>query len=83
MLADSAYGSGETRAKIRKAKHVQAIKVIPLARSKIDGGYTRDAFTVDHTNRTVTCPEGHTVTITPKSVAGRGVPNRHRYMQHK
>ncbi len=72
VLADSAYGSGETRAALRKAKHTQAIKAIPLARPKIDGGYTRDHFTVDHNNRTVTCPNGHAVTITPKGVATFG-----------
>jgi len=72
ILADSAYGSGETRAKLRKAKHTQAIKAIPLARPKIEDGYTRDDFTVDHTNRTVTCPEGHIVTITAKGTATFG-----------
>jgi IS5 family transposase len=30
VLADSAYGSGATRAALRKAKHTQAIKPIPL-----------------------------------------------------
>ncbi len=83
VLADSAYGSGEARAALREAKHTQAIIAIPLARPKIDGGYTRDDFTVDHKNRTVTCPTGHTVTITPKGIATfgrrcRGCPLRQR-----
>jgi IS5 family transposase len=69
VLADSAYGSGATRAALREAKHTQAIKPIPLARPKIDSGYTRDDFTVDHTNRTVTCPQGHAVTITANGTA--------------
>jgi IS5 family transposase len=72
VLADSAYGSGETRASLRKAKHVQAIKAIPLASPKIEGGYTRDDFTVDHDARTVTCPEGHTVNIADKGTATFG-----------
>jgi IS5 family transposase len=72
VLADSAYGSGATRAELRQAKHVQAIKAIPLARPAIDGGFTRDDFTVDHDARTVTCPQGHTVTITPKGAATFG-----------
>ena len=72
VLADSAYGSGETRAALREAKHTQAIKPIPLARPKIEGGYDRDDFTVDHDNRTVTCPAGHTVTITERGVATFG-----------
>ena len=72
VLADSAYGSGQTRAELREAKHIQAIKAIPLARPAIEGGYTRDDFTVDHNNRTVTCPQGHTVDITPKGTATFG-----------
>ena len=83
VLADSAYGSGETRAALRKAKHSQAIKAIPLARPAIDGGYTRDDFVVDHDKCTVTCPEGHTVGIATKGTAtfGRrciGCPSRER-----
>jgi IS5 family transposase len=72
VLADSAYGSGATRAALRKAKHTQAIKPIPLARPKIDSGYTRDDFTVDHDQRTVTCPQGHTVNITAQGAATFG-----------
>ncbi len=63
VLADSAYGSGETRAKLGAAGHVQAIKPIPLRRPAIEGGFTRDDFTVDHQTRTVTCPQGITVHI--------------------
>lgn len=73
ILADSAYGSGETRAALRKASHTQAIKPVPLAKPKIDDGYTRDDFTVDHDNRTVTCPAGHTVAITAKGAATFGI----------
>ena len=72
VLADSAYGSGETRTALRKAKHAQAIKAIPLAKPKIKDGYGRDDFTIDHDARTVTCPQGHTVTIAPKGTATFG-----------
>jgi IS5 family transposase len=83
VLADSAYGSGATRAALRNAKHTQAIKPIPLARPKIDSGYTREDFTVDHDQRTVTCPAGHTVTITTQGAATFGTrcrqcPSRQR-----
>jgi len=83
VLADSAYGSGETRAALRKAEHTQAIKAIPLPEPKIEGGYTRDDFIVDHELRTVTCPQGHTVNIAAKGAATfgrrcRGCPLRHR-----
>jgi IS5 family transposase len=69
VLADSAYGSGVTRAALREAKHTQAIKPLPLPKPKIDGGFTRDDFTIDHNARTVTCPQGHTITIARKGTA--------------
>jgi len=68
VLADSAYGSGATRAKLRNGQHHQAIKPIAL-RPAIPGGFDRDDFIIDHTARTVSCPAGHTVTITSKSNA--------------
>jgi len=63
VLGDSAYGSGETRAALRRQGHGQAIKAIPLRRA-VPGGFDRDDFVVDHDARTVTCPAGHTVAIT-------------------
>lgn len=83
VLAESAYGSGATRAAPREAEHLQAIKPIPLARPRIEGGYTRDDFTIDPDRRAVTCPHGHTVSITDKSAAAfgircRGCPLRQR-----
>lgn len=83
VLADSAYGSGETRAEFRKANHTQAIKPIPLRRPAIAGGFTRDDFVVDYQARTVTCPAGHTVSIATKGSARfgprcRGCPLRSR-----
>ena len=66
VLADSAYGSGETRAALREAKHIQAIKPIPLSKPRIDGGYSRNDFVIDHDQHTVMCPNGVTVTISAK-----------------
>jgi IS5 family transposase len=63
VLADSAYGSGETRASLRAAGHIQTIKPIPL-RSAVPGGFTKDDFSIDAVARTVTCPGAHTVGIT-------------------
>ena len=71
VLADAAYGGGGTRAALRDAGHDQAIKPIPL-RAAVPGGFTRDDFTVDDQARTVTCPAGHTVTITDKGNATFG-----------
>ena len=82
VLADSAYGSGDTRAALRLRGHDQAIKAIPL-RSAVPGGFNRDDFVIDHVARTATCPAGHTVPIAPKGGAKfgyrcRGCPLRER-----
>jgi IS5 family transposase len=63
IYADSAYGSGKTRAGLREAGHDLVIKPIPLRRP-VPGGFDRDDFVVDHHARTITCPAGHTVAIT-------------------
>jgi IS5 family transposase len=73
VLADAAYGGGETRTALRAAQHHQAIKAIPLRRA-VPGGFDRDDFLVDHNARTVTCPAGHTVRIADK---GGAVFQRH------
>jgi IS5 family transposase len=82
VLADSAYGGGETRAALRNARHRQAIKAIPL-RPAVPDGFDRDDFLIDHAARTVTCPNGHTAIITTKGhaifgVRCRGCPLRDR-----
>ena len=68
VLADSAYGSGETREAFEQAGHTQTIKPIPL-RSAVPNGFTRDDFAVDLDAGTVTCPAGHTVAISPSNNA--------------
>lgn len=82
VYADSAYGSGETRAQLRRRGHDLVIKPIPL-RGGMPGGFDRDDFVVDHHNRTATCPAGHTVAISAKGYARfdlhcRGCPLRQR-----
>jgi IS5 family transposase len=69
VLGDAAYGGGATRAALRAAGHAQTIKPIPLP-AAVPGGFTRDDFAVDLEVKTVTCPAGHTVAITP---SGRAV----------
>jgi IS5 family transposase len=64
VLADSAYGSGQTRAALARAHHRVTIKPIPL-RSAVPGGFTIDDFTIDTASKTVTCPRGITVPISP------------------
>jgi hypothetical protein len=63
VLADGAYGSGETLAAFGEAKHRRAIKPHPMSPA-VPGGFTRDDFAVDYQAGTVTCPAGHRVTIT-------------------
>ena len=82
VYADSAYGSGNTRAILRRQGHDLVIKPMPL-RGGIPGGFDRDDFVVDHHARTVTCPAGHTVAISAKGYARfelhcRGCPLRPR-----
>jgi hypothetical protein len=67
VLADAAYGSGEFRAQLAQRGHTDRVKP-PLARRPFAGGFTVDDFTVDHDNRTATCPNGLT---RPISRSGR------------
>ena len=82
VLADSAYGSGEVRAALVKAKHHALIKPIVL-RPSVPGGFSLDDFTIDIAAGTVTCPRGITVPIARRGSAHfgsrcRGCPLRER-----
>jgi IS5 family transposase len=74
VLADSAYGTGPVRANLEAAGHTAIIKPWPLARNPRLGAdqLHRDEFTIDYTARTVTCPNGITVTIAAKGSATFG-----------
>ena len=63
VLADGAYGSGETLCALGGAGHERLIKPHP-SNAAIPGGLHRDDFIVDQDAGTVTCPAGHVVTIT-------------------
>jgi IS5 family transposase len=63
VLGDTHYGSGETRAALRAAGHVQTIKPIPLA-SAVPGGFTIHDFRIDTQAGMVRCPAGATAPIT-------------------
>lgn len=73
VLADSAYGSGDTRAALEVAGHDQFIKPMPL-RPATDApdAFTIDDFDIDLNARTAACPGGHTVTIAAKGTATFG-----------
>ena len=65
VYGDSAYGTGAARAAYRGGGHDTVIKPKPLLPA-VPGGFTLDDFTVDEQARTVTCPGGHTRTMTAK-----------------
>ncbi|MDW3215471.1 MAG: IS1182 family transposase [Ilumatobacteraceae bacterium] len=71
VLADSAYGSGDSLARLDDAQHRILIKPWPLARNPNlgDDQFSRDDFTIDYTARTVTCPNGVTTHITNSGTA--------------
>lgn len=71
VYADSAYGTGEMLAALDDAGHRPVIKPWPLRRNPNlgDDQFGRDEFIVDYTARTVTCPNGITVTIGDAGVA--------------
>ena len=87
VLADSAYGSGEVREALAQASHRAVIKPIPL-RAAVPGGFTIDDFTIDESARTVTCPQGVTVSLSSRGNAKfgwrcRDCPLRHRCTRSK
>jgi hypothetical protein len=63
VLADSAYGGGETRAALRAAGHRQTIKPLPL-QSAVPGGFTIHDFRIDRQAGILRCPAGATAPIT-------------------
>jgi IS5 family transposase len=72
VLADSAYGSGQFRAELAQRGHTDRVKPAPVPRTIADG-FTVDDFTVDHNNRTATCPNGLTRPISRSAIATFGV----------
>jgi hypothetical protein len=68
VLGDTHYGSGQTRAALRAAGHLQTIKPIPL-QSAVPGGFTIHDFQIDQHAGTVRCPAGYQTNITPSGQA--------------
>jgi len=65
VYGDSAYGTGEARAAYQASGHDTVIKPKPLVPA-VAGGFTLDDFTIDERAATITCPGGHTRTMSPK-----------------
>ena len=66
---------GTCAARSSDAGHQAVIKPKPL-QAPVDGGLTVDDFTVDEQAGTVTCPAGHTVTLSRTRIATFGVACR-------
>lgn len=64
VYGDSAYGSGQARADYAAAGHNTVIKPKP-SNPAVPGGFTTDDFVIDDDAGTVTCPCGHTRTMSP------------------
>jgi len=75
VLADSAYGTGDFRAHLKKLRHRDRVKPAPL-RAAVPGGFTLDDFTVDHHGLTVTCPAGVQRAISARGNATFGIACR-------
>jgi len=71
IYGDSHYGTGQARADYREAGHDTVIKPVPL-RPAVPGGFTLDDFAISEEDGTVTCPAGHTRTISAKRYATFG-----------
>ena len=65
VYGDSAYGAGAARAAYQRDGHDTVIKPKPLVPA-VPGGFTLDEFSIDEQAGTVTCPGGHTRTMTAK-----------------
>ena len=65
VYGDWAYGTGAARAAYAEGGHDTVIKAKPLL-SAVPGGFTLDDFAIDEQAGTVTCPGGHTRTMSPK-----------------
>jgi IS5 family transposase len=73
VLADSAYGSGDTLAALEQAGHTHTIKPWPIRpMTDADDAFTIDDYTIDLANKTVSCPAGNTVPINASGTARFG-----------
>jgi hypothetical protein len=82
VLADSAYGTGDTLAALQRAGHTAVIKPW-LLRPAVPGGFTIDDFTVDEAVGAVTCPAGITRPISRTRIVTFGVACRGCQLQER
>lgn len=68
IIGDTAYGTVEQRLKHQSARNNSRTLIAPVARPPKTQYYTKDDFTIDVDNKTVTCPDRH---ITSKRYASK------------
>ncbi|MFD3875838.1 IS1182 family transposase [Streptomyces sp. NPDC058623] len=61
-FGDTAYSTGDARQVLEQAGHRLFLKPAPV-RAAVPGGFTLEDFTIDTAAATVTCPQGHTVSL--------------------
>ena len=71
VLGDSAYATGEALATFQDTGHEPMVKPWPI-KPAVPDGFTIDDFAVDTAARTVTCPAGNTVALSPSGAASFG-----------
>jgi hypothetical protein len=71
VLADSAYATGEALTVFNETGHTPVVKPWPTPPA-VPGGFTVEDFTVDLDARTVTCPAGQRVPLSPGGRASFG-----------
>ncbi len=70
VVADSAYGSGATRAVLGEAGARLVVKAPP--EQNTHGGFPKSAFRIDLSEQTATCPAGVTTTVYVSLAKGGG-----------
>jgi Transposase DDE domain/Transposase domain (DUF772) len=68
VIGDSAYADGDTRDRLARQGYTMRVKQ-PPARNRA-GRFSKDRFAISLDDDSVTCPAGHTVTITPSRRGG-------------
>lgn len=69
VFGDSAYADGATLDKLTQAGHKVYAKVPPVRNSR---GYSKDEFSIDLDDGTVSCPAGHTTRVRPRRTGAGG-----------
>lgn len=71
VLGDSAYGTGQMLATLNAQRFDAVVKPWPI-RPAVEGGFDLDDFVYDAAAGTLTCPAGHTRTVTARGQARFG-----------